>query len=277
PHIRLDNSPFYIHGKTQKWEPLVGDDERELPRRAGVSSFSFGGANAHLILEEFQPSLNQERSLITNEKASEFIFPLSAKSVEQLRQKAIELRSYLVEKLGVSNSIELDSLAYTLQVGREPMEYRVSFLANSTEQLIQRIERFISEQKSGEGICQGSIKDDKESISLISKDEDIKQALVEKLMKSNKLSSLSDMWVKGLDIDWDKLYGELKPRRISIPTYPFLRDRYWFDSSQTNISSNNIQRNNAPVNSNSNQSKDRLQELRALLSTDLTRFLEEAE
>jgi acyl transferase domain-containing protein len=33
--------------------------------------------------------------------------------------------------------------------------------------------------------------------------------------------------VKGLVFDWKRLYGERKPKRISLPTYPFARERYW--------------------------------------------------
>jgi len=41
---------------------------------------------------------------------------------------------------------------------------------------------------------------------------------------------LLELWVKGLWVDWRSLYGEVKPRRISLPTYPFERKRYWLDS-----------------------------------------------
>src|ERR1041385_3727108 len=37
------------------------------------------------------------------------------------------------------------------------------------------------------------------------------------------------MWVKGLEVKWSKLYGERKPQRMSLPTYPFARERYWMD------------------------------------------------
>ncbi|MBB6249462.1 SDR family NAD(P)-dependent oxidoreductase, partial [Rhodanobacter sp. A1T4] len=38
-------------------------------------------------------------------------------------------------------------------------------------------------------------------------------------------------WVKGLAFDWQRLYGAHRPRRISLPTYPFARERYWIETS----------------------------------------------
>ncbi|MCK4503323.1 MAG: type I polyketide synthase, partial [Desulfuromonadales bacterium] len=53
--IEIDNSPFQILQQPKRWEPRKGD----LPRRAAVSAFGFGGINAHMLLEEWQP---QEKS-----------------------------------------------------------------------------------------------------------------------------------------------------------------------------------------------------------------------
>src|SRR5262249_44795170 len=44
-----------------------------------------------------------------------------------------------------------------------------------------------------------------------------------------KLSKLAELWTKGLEVDWSKLYGEYRPQRISLPTYPFAKERYWID------------------------------------------------
>ena len=37
--------------------------------------------------------------------------------------------------------------------------------------------------------------------------------------------------MKGLSFDWQRLYGEARPRRISLPTYPFAREHYWVEAS----------------------------------------------
>ena len=47
-----------------------------------------------------------------------------------------------------------------------------------------------------------------------------------------KYDNLLELWVKGLHLDWHKLYSAAGPRRrlprrISLPTYPFARERHW--------------------------------------------------
>ncbi|KKN42669.1 hypothetical protein LCGC14_0710920 [marine sediment metagenome] len=57
PNIDWDASPYYVNTKPKDWiSPANGI------RRAGVSSFGFGGANYHVILEEFNPQSNDIES-----------------------------------------------------------------------------------------------------------------------------------------------------------------------------------------------------------------------
>ena len=44
------------------------------------------------------------------------------------------------------------------------------------------------------------------------------------------LHELASLWVRGAEVDWEKLYSEPKPKRVSLPTTPFKRKRYWSDS-----------------------------------------------
>src|SRR5216110_2281108 len=80
PYIQLDGSPFYIVQENREWEVLQDSMGNPLPRRAGVSSFGFGGANAHVVLEEYVPSPPP----LTMPRPSALIV-LSAKNEERLQ------------------------------------------------------------------------------------------------------------------------------------------------------------------------------------------------
>ncbi|MEL6929617.1 MAG: acyltransferase domain-containing protein, partial [Cyanobacteria bacterium J06600_6] len=43
------------------------------------------------------------------------------------------------------------------------------------------------------------------------------------------LRTCGQLWLSGVKIDWDKLYFE-QPGRVSLPTYPFERQRYWIEA-----------------------------------------------
>ena len=193
---------------------------RRLPRIAGISSFGAGGSNGHLIVEEY------EAPAAAPVRAAEVVLLLSARVPEQLRQKARELLHFLRSRL---DTLDLVSLAYTLQVGREAMGERLGFVATSAEQVVQKLEAYIAGEGEVEDLHQGQGKRNQDALAMFSSDADLQQ-MVEKWMGSRKLSQLLDLWVKGLDVDWSKLYGELKPQRISLPTYPFARERYWIET-----------------------------------------------
>jgi len=44
------------------------------------------------------------------------------------------------------------------------------------------------------------------------------------------MNSLGALWLAGAQPDWRSLHGEEKRQRISLPTYPFERKRYWLDA-----------------------------------------------
>ncbi|MDJ0754430.1 MAG: type I polyketide synthase [Ardenticatenaceae bacterium] len=41
------------------------------------------------------------------------------------------------------------------------------------------------------------------------------------------LESVGELYVRGVEIDWEGLHGESGGRKVSLPTYPFQRERYW--------------------------------------------------
>src|ERR1700689_1037999 len=64
---------------------------------------------------------------------------------------------------------------------------------------------------------------------MLLEDAEMRETIVEQWMARKNLSKLLNVWVKGLDLDWNKLYGENQPKRISLPLYPFARQRHWIE------------------------------------------------
>jgi len=218
PYIQLDGSPFYIVQEARPWAALKDASGRELPRRAGVSSFGFGGVNAHVVIEEYVAPEREPVSL------SPALVVLSAKSEERLREHAAQL-SDAIDRQGLGEA-ELADMAYTLQVGREAMEVRLGLLANSMAEVKHKLAAYLAGEEAVEGLYRGEVKREKESIGLLSADEDMAKAF-EAWVAKGKYGKLLDLWVKGLPFDWNRLYGDEKPRRISLPSYPFAKERYW--------------------------------------------------
>ena len=39
--------------------------------------------------------------------------------------------------------------------------------------------------------------------------------------------TLGRLWLAGVEVNWEQLYTQERPRRVELPTYPFERRRYW--------------------------------------------------
>jgi acyl transferase domain-containing protein/SAM-dependent methyltransferase/acyl carrier protein len=47
------------------------------------------------------------------------------------------------------------------------------------------------------------------------------------------LKSLSDLYVNGVDVDWEKFDSLYSRRKVSLPLYPFQNERYWVETTNT--------------------------------------------
>ena len=50
----------------------------------------------------------------------------------------------------------------------------------------------------------------------------------------NQLEALANLYVKGYEIDWNLLHQGESCQKVSLPTYPFLKERYWIVEANAN-------------------------------------------
>jgi amino acid adenylation domain-containing protein/FkbH-like protein len=332
PNIDFAGSPFYVQREATPWEePVVQEDGAPVryPRRAAISSFGAGGANAHLLLEEYrneerleapaseQPQLfvlsarNEERLRAYAGRVADFLSPLEYSGPGEaptpeagdpvhgrealLAQVAsllaiapdkvawdVELdelgfdlvtfgalRDWALGRFGVElppvkdfatlesvagflerhmtgkaperlarprpvpeakhPAFSLAELAYTSQVGREPMEERLALVVSSISELSSKLRAFQQGERV-EGLQRGNSRAPSGLLGFFDGDEEARR-LIESLAARRNLRKLAALWAGGVELEWELLQDGPRPRKVSLPTYPFARERHWLEQA----------------------------------------------
>ncbi|QFQ28662.1 SDR family NAD(P)-dependent oxidoreductase (plasmid) [Bacillus thuringiensis] len=208
-HIDFEESPFYLNTELIEWTPVEG-----YPLRAGISSFGFSGTNCHMILEE-APKDNGQKNVITN---TAHLFPLSAKTKVALRQKVEDMIEWLYRESG---NFELSDIAYTLQQGRSHFPFRLAVVAESTNELLERLKDIAAykddlndtgiEAESGE--------------AFYTEVEDLQQLTPDQYRKM--LNELAAQYSRQYNPEWERLYKNQSRSRVPLPVYPFSKQHFW--------------------------------------------------
>ncbi len=220
PQIRLEGTPFEVVVKMREWEPLRDESGRELPLRAGVSSFGFGGVNVHVVLEALEHP--EPPSVLPGHEGPELIV-LSAKTPERLSEAAQRLAAFLDPANG--RPPRFSEVAFTLQAGREAMEERLAFVAQDLREMVRILMDFSVNPSSHPEILRGRVNTGRRRQGLFDGDEG--REFLRIALSGRKLGKLAELWIAGVEIDWYLLHGSPPPSRVSLPGYPFARERYW--------------------------------------------------
>ncbi len=234
PKIDFDNSPFYVNTQLLPWKT------NGYPRRAGVSSFGFGGTNAHVILEQAP-----ERSFESLESSHPLhLLTLSAKTEKSLKQQIQNYHIFLDE----NRDEAIGDICFTANTGRSHFQYRFAAIAESIEDL--RLQLTLATQGKKASILFKGVADNRiepavafdlsnhfleyEQLTDIGSGSHVLQTHYKlPLSRADKkdylliLSALGKLYIHGAKIDWESFYQDVKPHRVSLPTYPFERKRHW--------------------------------------------------
>ncbi|MGB7605372.1 MAG: type I polyketide synthase [Lutisporaceae bacterium] len=238
PFINFCDSPVYVNDKLRVW------NKSETPRRAGVSSFGFSGTNCHIVIEEV-PEL--ERTEVV--KALQ-VLTISARKESNLFEYANRIYSYLCKE----TEYDLCDLCCTANTGRNHFEYRIAIIADSIDELKRKLmlvkgsNTFENPMESG--IFYGShyiVSNNKKILSLGDITEEQKNKLSIKaselvhtihnssIQDNNSLEELCKLYAEGAEVEWDNFYSGKSYKRVSLPTYPFERTRFWAATKQIKL------------------------------------------
>ncbi|RAP32030.1 hypothetical protein DID76_01545 [Candidatus Marinamargulisbacteria bacterium SCGC AG-414-C22] len=207
----------------------------DYPRRAGVNSFGFGGAFAHVVLEEYIPPEQPLHQTIKN--PASFLMVFSARNAKDLTCMAQNMLSYLKTCSDENQQQLLSNISYTLQVGRDSMEHRLTIITHSIADFVSKLEQLITTNEPVNHCLKGTRSSHETVTDLFNKDKAL-QASFQTYFSENtpKLSNIASLWVKGFDINWKLLYQQHLPNIISLPGYPFAKHSHWFfKRNQQNI------------------------------------------
>src|SRR5580704_19756685 len=117
------------------------------------------------------------------------------------------------------------------------MEERLAFLADSLEFVIEKL-RLFAEETSDIAELYHSSADIEADPARRAKDP--LEVTPAEMIQTDDLNKLASWWVAGGEPDWESLYEGLEPRRISLPTYRFSRERCWFRETVSNTNPNSV-------------------------------------
>lgn len=204
-HLDYENSPFYINNQLTDWV-----QSSNLPRRSAVSSFGISGTNAHVVLEE-APVVSTNQNAI---EPPQYLILISAKTESALTRKIADFHQWLEHH---QNS-KLKDISLTLMRGRSHFKYRAGFVVANHQDLIDQLQnwKFLSKNKS--------------ETNEISINELIEKTLSDDVFSDQyqkNLLNLLNCYLAGHDGAWQKILSTAGARSISLPTYPFEKEKYW--------------------------------------------------
>ncbi len=201
PRLRLDTAPFYVPGMAEAWRKIG-------PRRAAISSFGFSGTNAHMVLEE-APVIG---AAVPSPAFPSVLVLLSAANLPALERLAMRLADWLQAHPATG----LGDLCRTLNAGRAFLSERAAFQVSDTEALLRGLR----------ALAEGRL-----DPSLIRRIDSREAPGGEwRISPNDDLHQLARHFVAGSMADWERLGSG--GRVLSLPGYPFARDRFPLPSDE---------------------------------------------
>ncbi|WP_278287194.1 polyketide synthase dehydratase domain-containing protein [Cellulosilyticum ruminicola] len=128
--------------------------------------------------------------------------------------------------------MDLSNVLYTLQVGREAMEERLAILISTSQELLDKLNEYLSQGTNNKDIFESKI-----AKKVIRLKESMDNCIPERntVINNEILQQLVDAWLKGEKVAWERIYEGCNIRKVSLPTYPFEKEKHWFTKKTNKV------------------------------------------
>ncbi|CAM4477235.1 type I polyketide synthase [Paenibacillus xylanexedens] len=214
PKFEFDKSPVYVNVISREWEGAA------TPRRCGVSSFGLSGTNCHVVLEE-APNISVELG-----RDDHYPFLISSVSSGNLSS---QVQSY-VKWIKENPKADVRDVCCTAATGRQHHAHRAVWVVNSLDQLLQHLNDFLVEPKTGK-YEQDTFR---KRNQLFTTEELISNWHIEGCDRATVLEELCTHYQGGAQINWSRIYPDVTYNKLSLPTYSFEESKCWIDTHPDN-------------------------------------------
>ncbi|WP_316173143.1 SDR family NAD(P)-dependent oxidoreductase [Bradyrhizobium sp. SZCCHNRI2049] len=228
-HFDFKNAPLRINAQLRRWDSL------NEPIRAGISSFGMSGTNAHIVVQKYSPNDTVKRTGRPRKVA--LIFILSAQTKQALVTYAERMLMYLSE----NRSLLLEDVVFTVQT-RRTMPWRLAVVTDGLDGLVQELAAFRDGVERA-GVHHG--KADSTPMTSIFDDQDVD--VLQSWVAKSQLNKVARLWVSGARVDWPRVQPLDVARIVSLPGYPFAKEKFWMPSSAATGGSSSGQAPTSPV------------------------------
>lgn len=216
PNKNIDfvSSPVYVVDKYRKWE-----EEYKL---CGVSSFGLSGTNCHIVLEEYK-----ENPVVSNKLKGFNLLTITSNNEDGIVRVIDKYLDYLTKYPDVS----LTDFCYTANTGRKQQKYRIYLVSDNIENLVKELTKLKQKINNGSFVVFATDEDKELSDKLNKKLSKLTSQVVQK----EELEKIGELYEVGAKCDWKQLYKYGNYNKISIPVYPFKKERCWYDIKSTKV------------------------------------------
>lgn len=156
---------------------------------------------------------------------------LHCRSLQQWIQElsdALQPRTEQYTKPKQAFPFSMADLSYTMLTGRESMQHRLCFAADSMETLCRALQDYC-DGKENAAWQESDVSEMSDQVRSILHDEAF-SLCIQNALDTRNWAKLEEYWLMGAGISWDAMFAGISVHRIRMPQYPFAKMRCWLVS-----------------------------------------------